>query len=200
MFARFIVNRKWMAAAAAAAILALAIGTLVGRSIIPSKDEVQRARTTAPKQTTFTDRSSGLTLRYPAAWSRLSSRDPQVHLVAAASPETSMSLRVAKSDLADVSPRTLPVVRSFSDQLLAADRRTRMLSEPEAVSLAGIPGYRYRYTYPTSTGKIGAHVHFFLFKHGQLVQLVFQSVPASGLAAAEPTYNAIAASLARAPR
>jgi len=143
-----------------------------------------------PRQTTFTDRRLGLSLRYPADWSRLSSRDPQVHLVAAASLETSITLRVAKSELADVSLRTLPVVRQFSDQLLAADQRAKMLSEPEPVSLAGIPGYRYRYTYTT-----GAHVHYFLFKHRQLVQLVFQSVPATGLSAAEPTYNAIAASL-----
>jgi hypothetical protein len=195
MFARFIVNRRWMVAAGAAAILALVIGTVVGRAIIPSKSEVQRTKTAPEQQTTFTDSASGISLRYPAGWARLDSRDAQVHLVAAASPETSLSLRVSRSDLADVTPRTLPIVRQFSDGLIGADQRATMLSDPEPVTLGGIAGWRYRYTYPSKDGTPAAHVHYFLFKHKQLVQLVFQSVPASGLAAAEPTFNGIAASL-----
>jgi len=195
MFARFIVNRKWMVAAGAAAILALVIGTLVGRAIIPSKDEAQRTKTAPERQTTFTDAAAGITLRYPAGWARLNSRDSQVHLVAAASPEMSFSLRVSSSELADVTPQTLPVVRQFSDQLIGADQRATMISDPEAVTLGGIPGWRYRYTYPRKDGTQAAHVHYFLFKHKQLLQLVFQSAPATGLSAAEPTFDGIAASL-----
>jgi len=193
MLARAIVNRKWMVAAGVAAILALVVGSLVGRSIIPSS--AQRRATTTPKPTVFTDRESGISLSYPGDWARLRSRDPQVRLVAAQSPAISLSLRVSKSALADVTQRTLPIVRQFTDQLLRADDRAQMLSAPEAISVGGLPGYRYRYTYATNDGKTGAHVHYFLFKHGLLIQLVFQALPATTLATVEPAFNRIAASV-----
>lgn len=182
-----------MVAAGVAAILALVVGSLVGRSIIPSSAE--RRVTTTPKPTVFRDPQAGITLSYPRVWARLRSRDPQVRLVAAASPATSLSLRVSKSELADVTQRTLPIVRQFTDQLLRADERAQMLSAPEAIAVGGLPGYRYRYTYATSDGKTGAHVHYFLFKHGLLIQLVFQALPATSLATVEPTFNRIAASV-----
>jgi hypothetical protein len=193
MFARAIVNRKWMVAAGVAAILALIVGSLVGRSIIPSSAE--RKTATTPKPTRFTDPTAGISLKYPGDWARLRSRDPQVRLVAAESPATSLSLRVSKSDLADVTQRTLPIVRQFTDQLLRADARAQQLSAPEAISAGGLPGYRYRYTYSTNDGKTGAHVHYFLFKHGLLIQLVFQALPATTLATVEPAFDRIAASV-----
>lgn len=182
-----------MVAAGLAAILALVVGAAVGRSIIPSGSD-QRTITT-PKPREFSDPVAGISLRYPGDWARLSSRDPQVRLVAAQSPETSLSLRVSNSELEDVTQRTLPIVRQFTDQLVAADQRVRMLSAPEPISLGGLPGYRYRYTYASESGRDGAHVHYFLFRPGKLVQLVFQSVPARGLQAAEPAFNRIAATV-----
>jgi hypothetical protein len=193
MFARAIVNRKWMVAAGVAAILALVVGSLVGRSIIPSSAE--RRTATAPKPTVFIDRQARISLSYPGDWARLHSRDPQVRLVAAESPATSLSLRVSKSSLADVTERTLPIVRQFTDQLLRADERAQQLSAPEAVAVGGLPGWRYRYTYATTDGKTGAHVHYFLFKHGLLIQLVFQALPATTLATVEPAFNRIAGSI-----
>ncbi|MEA2155847.1 MAG: hypothetical protein QOE11_1987 [Solirubrobacteraceae bacterium] len=194
MFARAIVNRKWVVAAAVAAILAVVIGVQLGRSVIPS-GTAHRATTVAPKPIQFRDAQSGLALKYPRGWTRLSVKDPQVRLVAAASPATSLLLRVSRSDLADVTVRTLPVVRSFTDDLIGADNRARLLSAPEEVSVGGLPGFRYRYTYTTSDGKIGAHVHYFLFKHKRLVQLVFQQVPSPTLPNVEPAFNRIAGSL-----
>jgi hypothetical protein len=193
MLARAIVNRKWVVAAGVAAILALVVGSLVGRSIIPSSAE--RKVATTPKPTVFTDRENGITLSYPSDWARLRSRDPQVRLVAAQSPATSLSLRVSKSELADVTQRTLPIVRQFTDQLLRADERAQQLSAPEAISVGGLPGYRYRYAYSAQDGKLGAHVHYFLFKHGLLIQLVFQALPSTTLSSVEPGFNRIAASL-----
>jgi hypothetical protein len=182
-----------MVAAAAAAILALVIGAAVGRSIIPSGAD--RPTLTTPAPARFSDTDVGITLSYPAAWTRLRSRDPQVILVAALSPATSISLRVSKSQLKGVTQQTLPVVRQLTDDLIAADRRAKPLSAPEAVSVGGLPGYRYRYTYATADGKTGAHVHYFLFKHDLLLQLVFQALPASSLASVEPTFTRIAGTL-----
>ena len=63
MLARAIVNRKWVVAAGVAAILALVVGSLVGRSIIPSSAE--RKVATTPKPTVFTDRENGITIVSP---------------------------------------------------------------------------------------------------------------------------------------
>jgi hypothetical protein len=194
MLARAIVNRKWMVAAGAAAILALFIGVKVGRSIIPGGDD-SPAAVTAPAPAQFSDSQVGITLRYPSTWTRLRSRDPQVLLVAALSPSTSLSMRAAKSQLEDVTTRNLPVVRELTDDLIAADKRAKLLSAPEPIAVGGLPGYRYRYAYTTADGGDGAHVHYFLFKKDLLIQLVFQALPAASLASVEPTFNTIAGSL-----
>jgi len=178
-----------MVAAGAAAILALVIGAAIGRSIIPSPSpqRVQPAH--------FEDPLVGIALTYPGTWRKLQSTDPQVLLLAARGRSRSLQLRVTKSDLENVKQETLPVVRQFTDELLAEDKRAKMLSPPTAISLGGLLGYRYRYTYAAADNSTGAHVHYFLFKGSRLIQLVFQAVPATSLAAAEPTFERIAATV-----
>ena len=167
-----------MVAAGLAAILALVIGAAVGRSIIPSATP---QRTPPPEPVEFTDPESGIGLTYPGTWRTLRSSDSQVRLLAAAGPSKSLQIRVTNTEIADVKRETLPVVRQFTDQLLAADQRTKQLSKPAAISLGGLLGYRYRYTYMGDGGSTGAHVHYFLFKRGKMIQLVFQAVPATSL-------------------
>ena len=196
MFARAVVNRKGMVAAAGvAAILALVIGAAVGRSIIPSGGDDRTKTLTTPPPTLFRSAQVGITMTYPATWTRLQSRDPQVLLVAALSPSTSLSLRASKSQLKSVTAQTLPVVKEFTDDLVAADRRATLVTAPEPIEVGGLPGYRYRYTYPTKDGSTGAHVHYFLFKHDLLLQLVFQALPARALTQLEPAFDRIAGSL-----
>jgi hypothetical protein len=180
-----------MVAAGAAAIVALLIGAAVGRSIIPSASPQRTPPPPPPVQ--FLDAETGIGLTYPGTWRRLPSSDPQVRLLAAAGPSRSVLIRVTPSGIADVKRETLPVVRQFTDPLLATDARTKQVSAPEAISLGGLLGYRYRYTYTAKDGSTGAHVHYFLFKHRQMIQLVFQALPGTSLAAAEPGFERIAA-------
>jgi hypothetical protein len=180
-----------MVAAGVAAILALVIGAAVGRSIIPSANTQRTPPPPPPVE--FRDAESGIGLIYPGTWRRLPSSDPQVRLLAEAGPSRSVLIRVTRSGIADVKRETLPVVRQFTDPLLAADARTKQLSDPEPISLGGLLGYRYRYTYTSKDGSTGAHVHYFLFKHGQMIQLVFQTMPGTSLKAAEPGFERIAA-------
>ena len=181
-----------MVAAGVAAILALLIGAAVGRSIIPSSGS---QRPPAPEPVEFTDAETGIALTYPGTWKRLPAPDAQVRLLAAAGASASLLLRVTKSEITNVKQETLPIVRQFTDPLLAADQRTKQLSAPEAISLSGLLGYRYRYTYTARDGSSGAHVHYFLFKDGKMIQLVFQAVPATDLPKVEPTFERIAATL-----
>jgi hypothetical protein len=181
-----------MVAAGVAAIFALVIGAAVGRSIIPSSNP-QRAP--APEPAEFTDAETGIALTYPGTWRRLPSNDPQVRLLAAAGPSTSVLVRATRTEIVGVKRETLPILRGFTDPLIAADERAKQLSAPEAISLGGLLGYRYRYTYRGQNGSTGAHVHYFLFKRGKMIQLVFQAVPAASLPKVEPTFERIASTL-----
>jgi len=176
-----------MVVAGVGAILALVVGIALGRSFI-SESEPPR-----PDVVRFDDALTDVSLSYPASWTRLRSPDIEVRLLASSKDaSTSLIVRVTKSGIDTVTRRSLPVVQGVTDQLLKADGRTTNLSPPTAVELGGLLGYRYRYSYSAKDGGTGAHVHYFLFKAGRLIQLVFQVTPANGLAAIESTFDRIA--------
>lgn len=188
-------NRKWLVGGVAAflaiaAVLALFLGGVVGRSIVPSSP-------TPPASSTVrvTDTLTDVSIAYPAAWIRRISKDQAVRLVAS-SPDASaaVSVSVRKSDLEPVTSESLPIVRPLTDDLLRQDTRIKSVPEPEAVTIDGLAGYRYTYTYRTQDGGDGAHVHYFLFKPDRLVQVVLQAVPASKLTSLQPTFNRVVAS------
>ena len=188
-------NRKWLVGGVAAflglaAVLALVLGGVVGRSIVPSP-----APEPPPSTTRFTDTLTDMSISYPASWKQRIPRDQAVRLVAAA-PDSSaaVSLSSRVSNLETVTADTLPIVRPLTDDLLKADDRIRSLPAPDAVTLDGLPGYRYTYTYRTQSGGEGAHVHYFLFADDRLVQIVLQAVPASSLGSVQPTFDRIAGS------
>jgi len=174
---------------AAAAVLALVVGGAVGRKIVPAPPPTKRV----PPTVGFADTLTDVAVSYPASWRRRSPRDQAVRLVAASPDESvGVSISVRKSGLEPVTERTLPIVRPLTDGLLRADSRVNGVPAPVAVSLDGLPGYRYQYTYRTRDGGNGAHVHYFLFEVRRLIQLVLQAVPAARLAKENPTFESIA--------
>ena len=187
-------QRKWLVAGvvgvlALFAILALVVGGVVGRSIVPTPDEPSR-----PATERFADTLTDVAVSYPTTWVRRSSRDQAVRILAA-SPDGSaaVSVSVRKSGVEEpITLQTLPVVRPLTDDLLKADTRITALTDPVAVTIGDLPGYRYRYTYRAADKTEGAHVHYFLFKDERLVQLVLQAVPATQLPALQPTFDQIA--------
>jgi hypothetical protein len=179
-----------MFAGALAAVVALAGGLFLGRKVIEASNT--EAVTAAPKTTVFKEPITGVSIVLPANWTRLRSTDREVRLLAAADASTSLLMRVTKTGLATVTDRSLPVVKQYTDTLLAQDARAKQLSPAAAVDLGGLPGWRYRYTYAAKDGTSGAHVHYFLFKNGRLIQLVFQAVPANRLDPLEPTFDRLA--------
>ena len=185
-------NRRLAVVVAVAAVVALLAGAAVGRNLL-SPDETPVTRTDLIR---FKDPDAKISLAYPATWRRAPDRpeDPERVLLAARDDSASLLLRVSSSGLdAPVTTETLPIVRKYTDTLLSADQRASQLTEPVAVGVGGLPGWRYRYTFGSgATG--GAHDHYFLFKDGQLVQLVFQAVPAKRLPALAETFDSIAAS------
>lgn len=185
-------NRNWLvggvaAALALAAVLALVVGGLVGRSIVPSPAPER------PATVRFTDTLTDVSISYPATWVRRIANDQAVRLVASA-PDASASLSVSvrKSGLEAVTDDTLSIVRPLTDDLLHQDNRIGTIGEPVAVKIGGLPGYRYTYTYTKADGSDGAHIHYFLFKGARLIQIVLQAVPASRLPSLQPTFDRIA--------
>jgi hypothetical protein len=171
------------------AVLALVVGGVVGRSIVPKPAEPSR-----PATVRFADTLTDVAISYPATWERRTSRDQAVRILAS-SPDSvaAVSVSVRKSGIEEtVTQQNLPVVRTLTDALLRQDKQIIATTDPVAVTVGGLPGYRYRYTYRTADSTEGAHVHYYLFKGDRLVQLVLQSVPATALPALQPTFDQIA--------
>lgn len=191
-------DRKWLVGGVVGvlllvAVLALVVGGVVGRSIVPAPAPSAPAR---PATTRFADTLTDVAISYPRTWVRRSSADQGVRILAS-SPDGSagVSVSVRKSGLEEpVTAQSLPVVRTLTDDLLRADSRILKISDPVAVTLGGLPGYRYTYTYRTQDKTEGAHVHYFLFSDERLVQLVLQAVPATKIDALKPVFDQIAAS------
>ncbi len=189
-------QRKWLVAAvigvlALFAVLALVVGGVVGRSIVPTPEEPSR-----PATERFADTLTDVAVSYPTTWVRRVPRDQAVRILAS-SPDGSaaVSVSVRKSGVEEpITQQSLPVVRPLTDDLLKADNRITALTDPVAVTVGGLPGYRYRYTYRTTDKTEGAHDHYYLFKDDRLIQLVLQAVPATQLPALQPTFDRIAGS------
>lgn len=170
-------RRRW-ALIAVVLVAALAASIAAGSSVIDSPPATTTTATPVPTPTapavpagfvTFRDEAEGYTIAYPQIWERQTPSDDQVRLLAAEGSAVSMLIRVAPIGL-DVTVETLNIARELTDSLVGADRRTKLLSEPEPVTLDGVPAYRYVYSY----GKGGAHIHYFVFLPKRLLTLVFQ--------------------------
>ena len=177
-----------MVVGALAAILALAGGVFLGRKVIEGKTP----KPSSPQNSRFHEPITGVSIAVPPNWTRLRTPDTEVRLLVAADASTSLLLRVTKSGLDAVTNKSLPIVKQYTDTLLRQDTRATQLSAPIAIDLGGLPGWRYRYTYSSKDGSSGAHVHYFLFKNGRMIQLVFQAVPPDRLDALEPAFDRIA--------
>ena len=199
-------ERKWLVGIVAgvlalAAVLALIGGGVVGRSIVPSPATTPETTPAPPATVRFKDTLTDVAITYPATWVKRMSEDQAVRILASSRDASAgVSVSVRKSGLTEeVNARNLALVRPLTDDLVAGDDRITAKADPVAVTVGGLPGYRYRYTYTTADKAEGVHDHYFLFKTGRLVQLVLQAVPATSLKAMQPTFDRIVASF-QAPR
>ena len=206
-------SRAKPAIVGAAAVVALILGFFIGGTLLStdSDDTPTLTQATVPAPTTtgtapaatppisvppgfslFRSQRYGFAIAYPSSWRRIASR--RVPLLVARGEAASLLVRVTSVGL-DVTPETLPEVRELTDSLVRADRRVELLEEPSQVSLGGVPGFRYLYTFEADTGTRGAHVHYFLFHRGRMITLVFQALPAARLDDQAPIFERIAQTL-----
>ncbi len=195
-------TRSRLVLAIAAGVVLLIAAAVIGRAVVSSPAPQASTPSASPKPQAdppgyvrFRSRNAKarFSIAYPESWSPVPSDDPQVELLVVAERRAlSLLVRVAPVGL-DVTPETLPIVRDLTDSLVRADGRVRLRNEPRALVLDGLPGYRYDYTFDASTGEPGAHVHYFLFKGGQMITMVFQALPAQRLEKFSPMFDQVAA-------
>jgi hypothetical protein len=202
-------------AAAGLVLVAMAAGgtllTIGRQRSDPTPDQRLAASTQAPNPTSaapspvgelveFRGEQAGFTLRYPRAWTRPVSPDPEVAFLAAEHDParnqggsilvrvTALPGAVGKAQLADA--------RRATDEVVAAAPGVEVKAEPAQTEVAGLPGWYYLYTFhdPVS-GRRGAHSHYFLFRGRTMLSLVFQALPQDDFARLAPLFDRVAASL-----
>lgn len=144
----------------------------------------------APGLVEFRSPGVGFALDYPSDWTRLAPPDPQVPLLATQGPH---SFLVRVLDLpTEIGAQELSAARKLTDEIVMSDPSVKLLTEPQQVNMAGLPGYFYFYNFtdPT-TGLTGAHSHFFLFKGKTMIVLVFQTLPADRFKDGATTFDQI---------
>lgn len=142
----------------------------------------------------FRSDQAGFELAYPASWTKLSPKDPQILLLA--SQGTQDSFLVRASELQDtVGPQQLPAARKITDEIVTSNKSVQMLSDPKQVQLGGLPGFFYLYSFKDpSSQQEGVHSHFFLFNGKTMISMVFQSLPREHFAESAKTFDQIASS------
>lgn len=183
---------------AVALILLGALAVLLGRELF-SPDSPRPARGPAQGLVRFTDPTSGISIAHPAAWRRVASGDPGVVLLAEGEG-SSMLVRTADLGLT-IGLENLGPAKKLTDRLVRATGKPKLLRPPSQVTLGGLPGYLYLYTFTdAATGRQGAHAHYFLFRGQTLITVIFQTVPAERLTELAPHFDRIGETLEVTPR
>lgn len=146
----------------------------------------------------FTDPVVGFSISYPSEWRPLTSPDAQVRLLAARDT-ASVLVRTQPIGIA-VGPESLAAAKKLTDNLVRSAGKIKLLREARQVTLGGLSGYLYLYTFKDSaTGQMVAHAHYFLFRGKSLLTVVFQAQPSDRFAGLAPLFDQIAGTLRVSP-
>ena len=185
------------------AILLGAAAVVISRELVSSSDPPKASPAPKPPGAPdplrgpfvrFRDPTAGFSIAYPSSWSRISSLDREVRLVVEGDG-ASMQVRTAPLDIA-VGPENLGPAQKLTDNLVKAAGHVKQARPPTRVSLAGLPGYLYIYTFrDAATRQTGAHAHYFLFRGETMVTIVFQVLPSDRFADLVPLFDKIGETL-----
>ena len=183
-------DRRLLLLGGLVAVIAAVAAAAIGRELVGS--DGAPTSSAARDLVRFEGRQASFSISYPSAWARLSSSDGQVELLVARDATASFLVRVVPLDV-EVFPEGLPRAKALTDRLVRKAGKVRQLHPPQQISLGGLPGFLYIYTFQDRrTRQTGAHAHYFLFQGARMITLVFQALPADRLGRLAPTFERIA--------
>jgi len=190
--------RKWIPVAAAVAVLVGLGAMLIARELVSSTPSDRPSAAAGDEFVRFRDPAGAFSISHPAGWRRLAAPDPEVRLLAEGDGS---SMLVRMTDLKiEIGPESLDIAKKLTDKLVQSAGQAKLLRRPEQVTLGGLPGYLYLYTFrDAATGERGAHAHYFLFRGQTLITIVFQTAPAERLIALAPLFDRIGETLRATP-
>ncbi|HET7718862.1 MAG TPA: hypothetical protein VFK43_02765 [Acidimicrobiales bacterium] len=124
--------------------------------------------------TVFRDPPNGITLEYPRSWKRVEVPVAEYRLALDAGNNVAFTLRVVPIQT-PATAQNLTNFKAVTDGLVASNPTVKVFKE-QAISLNGMLGYYYFYTF--QDGPVTAvHAHYFLFSGNKMNILVFQTLP-----------------------
>jgi hypothetical protein len=124
--------------------------------------------------TTFRDPQTGISVEYPRAWRKVDVPVADYRLAVDGGNNVAFTIRVVPIQQ-PATPQNLQNFKAVTDGLVASNATVKVLKE-QAISLNGMLGYYYFYTF--EDGPVTAvHAHYFLFSGNKMNIIVFQTLP-----------------------
>jgi hypothetical protein len=150
--------------------LAISLGSRQPEDDIPPP----AAADTPVPVTTFRDAETGFTVEYPRAWRRVEVPVADYRLAVDGGNNVAFTIRVVPI-AQPATPQNLQNFKIVTDGLVASNSTVQILKE-QAISLNGMLGYYYFYSF--TDGVVSAvHAHYFLFSGNKMNIIVFQTLP-----------------------
>ena len=184
---------RWLATIGIVAVLLAASAWVIGQQFGSSPHAAKGSAGTPAGFTRFKDPAGAFEGAYPTSWRRLQTTSSQDILLATGPDGASYLVRTTPIG-AVVTSANLAAAKLLTQRIVKSAKDVKYLHTPEAVTLDGLPGYLYLYTFlDPSSGQEGAHALYFLFDAKTMISLVFQSLPSTGFLAEAPLFDRIAA-------
>ena len=135
------------------------------------------------------DPKGGFIVDYPDAWNVYQPNDPGVQFLVGPDETDFAEVRVIDNLPTSFGPNDTQAEKQVVDQLLAG-RPINVVSSVQ-VSVGGLPGWQYTYTFNDPKLGTGAHVHVFLFQGTRLHTIVFQALPRTKFDKLAPIFQRI---------
>jgi hypothetical protein len=135
------------------------------------------------------DAKGGFIIDYPDAWNVYEPNDPGVKFLVGPDESDFCEVRIIDNLPVSFGTGDTQEEKQVVDQLLAG-QPINVVSSVQ-VSVNGLPGWQYTYTFNDPKLGAGAHVHVFLFQGNRLHTIVFQALPKTKFDKLAPIFQKI---------
>lgn len=150
-----------------------------------------------PGLRTLQDSDAGYQLKYPEAWTEVSSGETPTasgmdgHVIRI-SGENAFSVQTFPLERA-VETANVGDMRAVTDAILSSPDAKLTVLDVRQVEMAGLPAIYYLYYFPSGKQR-GLHAHYFIFDGARMHTLIFQVVPAIDFADYADEFDRVVAS------